>query len=221
MESLISFILLSALIGEVPALSANGAIRVTVIDQSGHPVSGATVRFDQRTERVLGVVPECVTDAAGVCTRRNLRLDSFTVSAKKKADGYPDTSFDLYRNDRTPVVTTLTAQHPDSEVVVTVGPKAAILLLHPLDETSRDHILSYQVILRDAKNAKEFVGIGVSQDSLVLVPPNKNVVVEVIANGYKTWSSSDHTESMKDGVLYLRSEEKVELTIFLRRAHHS
>jgi hypothetical protein len=208
---------LSTIVQALPQ-EPTGIISVKVIDQQGNPVPDAIVKMDPPPGRMLLYSsPSCKTDTSGVCSTDDLPMDTYYVRAMKPSDGYPNISFSFYSHESKPIIVQLTASQPTVSVVFTLGPRAARLKLEVVDDVSGEPVDNPAVILRSASDPHDFIGMGRSPDSSVLVPPDKDINIEIRADGYLPWHSTEHSEVIAGNVVRLRSGDQQELTIRLTR----
>jgi len=195
-----------------------GVISVKVFDQNGRPLKGAQVRMDEHPKSMMRVIPECTTDESGTCSRNDFQMGTYSITAMKPADGYPNISYEFYGRNRKVLVVELTPQHPRADVVLTLGPKAAMVTIHPIDHTTGSPVANFTMILWNAEKPHELLGIGKTPDSVILVPPEEDVELQVQADGYQPWILSNHPEVGGRRALHLHSGQKKEVTIRLKRS---
>jgi hypothetical protein len=224
-QALIRIALVAAQI--TPAPSANhGVISVKVVDQAGVAISSAVVgMYPPPGVLSVGAIPECRTDSSGICTRKSLLLGTYVIWAKKPSDGYPDVSFDFYShlskssNGRRvlPTVVNLTPLQPEANVVFKLGPKAAKLRIETIDDSSGARVDDKTIILRRADDPNDFISVGQGSGSTILIPPDEDIQIEVVAQGFKSWRSAEHAEVNHGKPLRFRTGESRDLTIDLKR----
>jgi hypothetical protein len=210
-------ILFLAAIAVAQSPKPKGAVTVKVIDQQGNPVSEAVVRVNPpHTGAISRVSNICKTDSSGTCTRNDLPIGTYLVDAMKPEDGYPDLRFALYRPQSRAIEVVLTPGSPDYNVQFQVGPKAAKLKVNVIDDATGTSIDDPTIILRNPTVPTEMVSVGRASDSTVLIPSDKDVQVQVMANAYQSWQLTDHPELSGGKALHFRSSEMRELTIRLK-----
>jgi hypothetical protein len=194
-----------------------GTISATVIDQTGQPLVGARVAMvPADATGLMGALPECLTDDRGVCSL-NLRFGKYHVTAKKVAEGYPDLTIRFYGHGQWPATAEITPEAPAASVTVDLGPKAASLVLHPVDDDSGDNIKHLTVTLHPANDPHEFISSSLAgPNPTILVPPDEDVLVTVSADGYQPWHLEEHSELSSRGVLNLHSRDKQEINARLK-----
>lgn len=221
MHRVMTVVISAILTVAVCALAQNpvdkGVITVKVVDQKGEPVPSAIVKFYLTSKTaILYAIPECRTDESGTCSRNRLPIDNYNIRVMKPSDGYPDTSFRFYSRLEQSIPVVLT--HADSfrSVLVTLGPKAGKLKLDVVDATSGAEVKNPTIILRDVSDPNNWISVGKALDSTVLVPPNEDVQVEIVATGYQAWQLREHPNSTGEKTLRLRSGEAQQWTIRLK-----
>lgn len=221
MRMVISAIPTLAVCVAVCALAQNpidkGVITVKVVDQEGEPVPSAIVKFYLTSKTaILYAIPECRTDESGTCSRNDLPIDSYSIRVMKPSDGYPDTSFKFYSGLEKSIPVALTLADSFRSVLVTLGPKAGKLKLKVVDATSGAEIKNPTIVLRDVSDPNNWVSVGKALDSTILVPPNEDVQVEIVATGYQPWQLREHPNSTGEKTLRLRSGEVQQWTVRLK-----
>jgi hypothetical protein len=194
-----------------------GTILVKVTDQGGHPVAGATVDFNAPPGRMLLYsAPECETNSSGECSRNDLLLDTYYVTAMKTSEGYPDLTFNLYGRKRKPVVVQLTAETLISNVSFVMGPKCGMLAITAMDEATGTSIPNPRIMLQNPSEPGTLLSTGQAPGSKILIPPDEDITVEVSADGYKPWHIDTQPGTTHPNTLRLHSEESRQLTVRLQ-----
>jgi hypothetical protein len=195
-----------------------GTITATVVDRAGQPVTGARVAvLPAGAHGVMGALRECLTDDKGICSQ-DLQLGRYDVTAKKTADGYPDLIMHFYGHGQWPATAEITSARPAASVTVQLGPKAASLVLHAVDDVSGDPVKHLAVTLHPAADPHDFLSTGLDgPDSTVLIPADEDVLVTVSADGYQPWRLEEHPELSPGGAVCLRSQGRQEITVRLKR----
>jgi hypothetical protein len=200
----------------IHALEPGGVLNVKVIDKEGNPVQAAMVKLDPAHRGVSYVSPTCKTDATGTCTRYKLPFGSYLVEAMKPSDGYPDLSFEFYSHETKRIQVALSRVKPQASVVFRLGAPMAKLKLSIIDDGTGALVDNPTITLRAGNNPHDWVSIGKTPDSIVLVPPDKDVKLEITADGYQPWQLKEHPELSPGGVVQLHSQEKQEMTVRLK-----
>jgi hypothetical protein len=191
-----------------------GTITATVLDQSGRPVAGATVEMVAADFAMMAsVVPDCLTDENGNCSTK-VPFNKYHVAAKKEPDGYPDMTANLFGHGKWPADTEITPQNPSASVTITLGPKAASMIIHVVDDVTGSRISNARIALR-GDGPYEFIATDIGRNSTVLIPPDHDVSVEISAQGYKPWVIETQPGTTHPNSLRLHSAESREVTVRL------
>jgi hypothetical protein len=211
-------VLLLSSVAVMYAQETRGIVTVAVIDQTGAPVQSASVKLDPSpTPGISHVSPMCKTDSTGSCTRYGLAMGTYLLGAMKPSAGYPDLTFDFYSHETKRIQVVLTPASPQKNIVFRLGPPMAILKLSFIDDGSGVPLNSPSITLRGGSGANDWISIGRNADSTVLVPPDRDIRLEVNADGYEPWQLQDHTEISPGGVLHLHSGDKQEMIVRMKR----
>lgn len=194
-----------------------GTITARVTDQSGNPLVNARVAMVPADRMgIMGVLRECLTDHEGVCSLE-LGFGKYHVTAQKTAEGYPDLTMRFYGHGQWPATAEITSEMPATSVTVRLGPKAASLVLHAVDDASGDIIKHLTITLHPAADPKEFISTSVTDSGpTVLIPPDLDVLVTVSADGYEPWHLKEHSELSSGGVVHLHSQDRQEIEVRLK-----
>jgi hypothetical protein len=163
-----------------------GTITAQVYDQDGKPLADAAVEFVPTDVILASALPSCLTDADGVCSK-DLKFWKYHVIAEKKADGFPDLSFNFYGHGKWPATVTLSPEQAMAHVTVKLGPKAGSLVFTIIDAVTAARIEHVSVTLHPFADPKDFLGTNLGPDFRVLIPADEDVSVEVEAKGYQPW----------------------------------
>jgi hypothetical protein len=158
------------------------------------------------------VSPQCKTDAAGYCTRKDLPLNTYIVKAYKISDGYPDTTFAIYGHHTHNISVDITQENPNAEAVFTLGPRAAQIKLEMLDDDSNLEIKNATILIRNASDPNEFVAIGKSADGSILLPSGLDIHLEIRAEKHESWNSADHPDIEQGSTFHLQTGERRTIT---------
>jgi len=144
-------------------------------------------------------------------------MGTYLLGAMKPSDGYPNLAPEFYSHENKRVQFTLSSDDLRPNIVFTLGPQMAKLKLSFVDDQSGVPIQSNSsIILRGSADPHDWVSIGRTADSTVLVPPDRDVRLEVDAAGFQPWHLEEHHELSSTGVLHLHSHALQEMTIRLK-----
>jgi hypothetical protein len=194
-----------------------GTVTATVVDRAGQPIVDARVALlPAGAYGLMGARRECLTDDRGVCSQ-DIEFGKYDVTAQKTADGYPDLTMRFYGHGHWPASAEITPERPTASVIVQLGPKAASLVLHAIDDVSGRPIKHITVTLHPATDPHEFISTSISgPDSTILIPPDEDVLVTVSADGYQPWHLEEHTELSSTGLVHLHSDGRQEMNVRLK-----
>lgn len=191
-----------------------GVITGTVLDEHGSPVVKAKVLI---TEKGVFVVHRVLqfheTDSDGHFRIAHVHWGTYIVTVGKDDAGYADTGLGLHCNNAYPIVL-LTEDSATADVTLNLGPQAGVLELEPVtDATTGNLIRLASITLKCAENPDFFISASASQRRF-LVPPLTHVLIEISAEGYKSWPAlgRDATE----GRIFLRPEQTQKLQVSLQ-----
>jgi hypothetical protein len=200
----------------VAADEGPGLIEGTVIYEDGRPAKGATVSAFPLDRGLAAKVPSADTDELGHFQINRLWLGKFAVTAKKEAEGYPDTNNYFY-SDRKIAPIVLSLSNPSATDTILLGPKAGILVGTVADAISgapREPCVDFH----RASNPNNFMsGTGlVNAEYRVLVPSNRDVMMKIWCEGYLPWYYPGTSRKSEAKPLRLKSGEVRTLPIRLQ-----
>jgi len=212
------FLVACFLVGSIAWSSpVKGRILVKVTDQVGNPIAGATVAFNAPPGRLLLYsAPECETDSSGECSRSDLLIDTYYVTAMKISEGYPDLTFNLYGRKRKPVMVELTSETPNSNVSFVLGPKCGVLTITAIDDATGAPVPNPRITIGNPSEPGTLLSTGQAPGSRILIPPDEDITVEVSAEGHKPWRMETQPGATHTNALRLRSEESRQFTARLQ-----
>lgn len=184
MKLLLALIVVSApLLAQSPTERLPGEIKGTVVDQTGSPISSATVYVVSQGLTLDQVPPRSVkTNSNGVFDfRGGLELGTYKLYVRKDADGYLDPFDRFYADSETsPTEVVLTRQHPTSTVSMKAGRQAAVISGRIFDANSGAPLQASLGYGDQEGHGHEVV---VNGNYRVMVPSNKQVRLVVIFPG--------------------------------------
>ena len=212
---LIALALMSAHALAFQNVSQPGALEGVVLDEQGNAVSGVKVSCHLRIPGTIvkGVVPSALTGPDGHFSVTHLVLGEYIVSASKKEDGYPDRTMGLH-GDRSVPRFTLDAQNPTvRNIVIVLGPKAAILEGSISDAVTGAPVAANLEVSRSDRQAGH--GESVKGTYRVLVPPDIATDFSVKAVGYEDWFYPGGSDVAASSPLILHSGDRKTMNIRL------
>jgi hypothetical protein len=208
-----SLLVLSTLLTQARAAEdthREGRIVGTVINDEGEPIFEASVCIQiTRSQETSFSCTGPRTDKNGQFALDHVPMEEVGVYADNTLAGYW-----ANHSKHEAQKVRLTAEEPLARVVLTVGPRPGELKLTVKDKTTGQFLQSFNLrwITVDATNWV------ISSDSTagkpVLIPPDTDVIVEVLAAGYRTWFYLDPSNSQP--ILRLASGERKELNVELQ-----
>jgi hypothetical protein len=179
--------------------TATGSLTGVVVDENGHPMSGA-VAYVERVGARFGMQPQ-YTGSDGRFSESNLEWGTYFVDAEKPAAGY---TTDHYHSS----VLELSPENPNATVIVGLGIKAGVLLLSATDAVSGQPVehASVQVSSQCPPETRA------TSAGRVLLPPDREYTLVVSAPGYESWHYTTDT-----GHIRLESEQELRLEAPLKR----
>ena len=183
MKPLLVLVVVSGtLIAQSPTKHLSGEIRGTVIDQTGSPVSAATVYAVPPGLVLDEVTPRSAkTNSNGRFDfRGGIELHSYRIYARKDADGDLNPLDAFYGDGDRSVEVALSPKHPTSTVTVKLAKQAAVISGKVFDVNSGKPLKAY-VGLTDAEGNGH--SVVVDGDYNLVVPSEKSVTLIVTVIG--------------------------------------
>jgi hypothetical protein len=180
------------------ALAGTGKITGTVRDRNGLPVPNMTVEACPLDVGISGGLPHAKTDDQGnfsltVPTGTDAKGHPYgqrwaVYPHQEKGDYYPDLSsrfFATSENQAQPIE--LSASKPVANVDLELGPKAGVLVGQVTDAVSGAPV-EPEFQLAWASDPKNEMGESTGDHYRLLLPPNVDITLTVVARGYKPWT---------------------------------
>lgn len=197
-----------------------GTISGTVLDEHGQPFKGVQVctymeGAPSGSRDARGDCP-ATTDGAGQFRINHVAMGTISVEAIKLDEGYVAFAGTSVKDE-----VTLTPNQPSATVVLKLGPKPGLLLPSVKDKVTRKPITVFQVSWAisdsDEPNRTHYSGgQTISQmNERALVPPEKNLVLTISANGYEKWVYHDPSDASRPAAIRLQPGEEKELVVEL------
>lgn len=203
------------------APSQGGTVSGRVLNEHNHAVIDALVQFQPSGRVIVAMVsPSVKTDQNGSFSIEKLKFGSYLVEASKVEDGYPDTGYSFYTDDRLEVK--LSAEHPSASVVAKIGPKAGMLSGTVSDAGSGAPVNpAFHLWHMEEPNRlepKRWLDMSAAESFRLLIPPDANIGLEVNVKGYKPWYYPGSSNPSELRPLVVKSGEERTIDIRLQRA---
>lgn len=204
------FLVAAALAQQQKTSGPNGVIHGTVIGQDGKPAGGIGLEAQPLGVVLATLLPQTRTNAVGEYRFDKILWGKYRVHAEDNDAGYSVFSTDEGRND--PPDVELTPEHPEAEMKVWLPPKAGFLQIHLTNRRTGARISGMQVALAPMESPnQQLFSISCYSDRVVLIPPDKNLLLHVRSNGYREWDES----TGRGKPLHLASGARITLDIQL------
>jgi hypothetical protein len=171
---------------------AAGVIRGTVTDDVGQRTAGVDVSVLPEGVPMMSVLPHAETDDHGQFAIDHLVFGSYRIYTRKEKDGYLDTAvFSPFYRDAPQVTANLTPKDPVADVLVVIGPKAAIVEGSISDAITGKPLPAGLRVFHWSEDDESvysgWVEKAVSPQYSAFVPPRVLVGISVRAAGYRVW----------------------------------
>lgn len=180
-------LLLLIVFAALPVLSQtktnSGGIQGVVTDQTGTPISGATVYAVQQGLVLTDATPRSVkTDRNGAFDfRGGFPFGTYKLYSRKDEAAYPNPLDRFYANPKAQVPqVALTADHPNATVTVKLGTQAGIISGRILDAEDSTPIKAY---LGFVDSDGQGHSVYVDGSYRILVPPGRQITLMVTVPG--------------------------------------
>jgi hypothetical protein len=167
-----------------------GVIYGSVIGQDGKPARGIALEASPLGVGLATRLPRTRTNDLGEYHFENIPWwGKYSVSAEDDYAGYSVFSTGGGRND--PPEVELMPEHPVAEMKVYLPPKAGLLHIRLTNRRSGASISGMQVSISPAESPEKLVfSMSCDSNHVVLVQPDKNVLLHVTSDGYREWDES-------------------------------
>lgn len=204
------FILGLFLSGSSTLAQGEGSIGGIVVDEEGISVSGAKVNANPMNGRPMGTLIRYVeTDREGHFLIDRLEWGSYGVFAMKEESGYPNMRALLYSNGNL-YTATIAPSAPIADVRIQLGPKAGVIIGSITNVMNGAPLNAAFKLVRSA-SPDEWLSTSAPPDYRILVPSSTDVLLEVAAPGFRTWTPGHP--------LHLESGAEMRLDIQLEPSH--
>ena len=168
-----------------------GLIYGIVIGQDGEPAKGLGLRAEPLGVVFDAALPHTKTNDKGEYRFENLPWwGRYTVYANDEEAGYSDISTGPAGNSH-PAEVEITPEHPKAEFNVSLPPKAGFIEIH-LTNRRNGAVISGMVVAvmpMETPDSPLFT-MSCYSDHVILVPPEKNLLLHVKSNGFREWDES-------------------------------
>lgn len=128
------------------------------------------------------------TNAEGRFSIDGLAWGKYRVFAMKEDSNYPNMAFSFYGNDA-PLQATVTPVAPAIEIYIWLGPKAGVLT-GSVTNAANGAPLNTGFKLTRATSPNKWLSSSAPPNYRILLPSSTDVLLEVSAPGFKTWTLS-------------------------------
>jgi len=192
-----------------------GVIQGVVLGEGQQPVPAAKVHAELKGIPMAKALRYVETDENGFFLIDRLEFGNYYVNAMKEDEGYGRTDSGFF-NELPLVTARISAQHRIADVVVNLGPKAAILT-GTVSDAVTGKPLPAGFWLVQVKDRNKWMGTSAAPNFRVLIPPSKEMEIKVSVPGYETWVYPDPAISSQ--VLRMDPGSEIHLDIHLKPAH--
>ena len=186
---------LSAL--EIEGPNCNGTIHGVVVDGAGQRGPGIKVEAEPLGVDLSYVLPSVRTDGRGEYHFQNLCAGKWTVVAIDEKTAFPGATAHLnaWLYDSPVPTVKLTARRLHAELRVSIPPKPAFMVTHITDRETKQEVLRFTIKIRAPGQHRGPREVSFScdpmfKDSELPIPPDKDVIVHVGADGFHEWRQS-------------------------------
>jgi hypothetical protein len=187
MKLLLIFVIccLPVFAGLAQSSKGTGVIYGTVVSQSGVP--GKRMTLYAELLNVGGQFPKSKSNDRGEYRFENLPWGRYTVFAEDRDIGY---SGDVIDSSSQPSVE-ISREHPEAEFRIVLPSKAGFLQIELTNRRTGTTIPRMGLSLaRSEAPEHSFLSSNSNSSEVILVPPDRNLLVHVIADGFREWDES-------------------------------
>jgi hypothetical protein len=173
--------------GEIPP---NGTIYGSVVGQDGKSAKGITLVAIPLGVSLSTRLPRTKSNDAGEYRFSDLPWwGRYSVYAEDDDAGY--SLFSTGQGRTEPPGVNLTPEHRDAKLRVFLPPKAGFVHIHLTNRRSGAAISGMQVSLSPMESpGKQQFSMGCDSNHVVLVQPDKNLLLHVTSDGFREWDES-------------------------------
>jgi hypothetical protein len=169
-----------------------GTIYGIAVDQDGRPAKGVGL-----TAWPVGVALGARLPSATSNDKGEYRFESlpwwgrYTVRGDDEDAGYSVFSNSPPDNSH-PSEVEITREHPEAEFKVYLPPEAGFLQIHLTNRRTSAAISAMQIdVMPIDKPDSPLFSMGCYSNHIVLVPPDKDLLLHVTSDGFREWNESD------------------------------
>ena len=184
------FLLTAAVARQQDESGPKGVIHGSVIGQDGKPAKGIGLEAWPLGVPLATRLPHTKTNDVGEYRFEKIPWwGKYNIHAEDDDAGYSDFSTGEGRNE--PPEVELTPEHPEAEMKVYLPPKAGFLHIRLTNRRTGAAISGMRVALAPMESPEQQVfSISCYSNHVVLIPPEKNLLLHVTSDGYREWDGS-------------------------------
>lgn len=205
------FLLSAALARQRDESAPKGVIHGSVVGQDGKPAKGIGLDAWPLGVGLAAKLPHTRTNEVGEYRFEQIPWwGKYSVHAEDDDAGYSIFSTGEGRNE--PPEVELTPEHPEAQMKVYLPPKAGFLRIRLTNRRTGAEISGMRVALALMDSPEQQVfSISCYSSHVVLIPPDKNLLLHVTSDGYREWDES----AGRGKPLHLASGARITLDIQL------
>jgi Carboxypeptidase regulatory-like domain len=196
---------LPLVIGSAEQKKGTGVIYGTVVSQNGQP--GKRISLYAEPLDVGGQFPNTRSNDRGEYRFENLPWGRYTVSAEDDDAGY---SGDVIDDSSQPSVE-ISRERPNAEFRVVLPSKAGLLQIHLTNRRTGAAIPWMGVTVAPMEEPRRSRDHTCKSSELILVPPDRNLILHITAGGFREWDESAGTGKL----IFVPSGTRLTLTVQL------
>ena len=169
----------------------NGVIYGTVIGPDGQPAKAIGLTAHPLGVALATVLPRTSTNEKGEYRFQNVPWwGRYTVYAEDEDKGYSSFSTGP-SGDTNPPEVAITPEHREAELNVQLPPRAGFVQIHLTNRRTGDSISAMQIVLMPLEKPESpLFTMSCYSNHVVLVPPDKNLLLHVTSDGFREWDES-------------------------------
>jgi hypothetical protein len=185
--------LFAAVVQEQDKSGPSGVIHGIVVGQDGKPAKGIGLATWPSGVGLAAKLLQTRTNGVGEYRFEKIPWwGKYSVLAEDDDAGYSIFSTGEGRNE--PSEVELTPEHPEAEMKVYLPPKAGFLHIRLTNRRTSAEISGMRIGLALMKSPEQQVfSISCYSNHVILIPPEKNLLLHVTSDGYREWDESAGT----------------------------